>query len=89
VRPASADTDTQLKAKDVLEQTFNPDAADPSYVVALNLLSASPSWLTSMQRAADVSRPRPARRRALPAAGRHEGALTKRLDSPPPPTCAP
>lgn len=42
------DTDTQLKAKDVIEQTFNPDRTDPQYVIALNLLSASPQWLTSL-----------------------------------------
>ena len=42
------DTDTQLKAKDLLEKQFNPDAQDPQYVVALNLLSASPKWLTGM-----------------------------------------
>ena len=42
------DTDTQLKAKDLLEKTFNPDAADPQYVVALNLLSSSPRWLTNL-----------------------------------------
>ncbi len=42
------DTDTQLKAKDVLEKQFNPDASDPKYVIALNLLSSSPQWLTSL-----------------------------------------
>ncbi|MFC5302486.1 protein translocase subunit SecD [Azospira restricta] len=42
------DTDTQLQAKDALEKQFNPDAQDPQYVVALNLLSASPKWLTGM-----------------------------------------
>lgn len=42
------DTDTQLKAKDVVLRTLNPDPADPTYVVALNLLSASPQWLTSL-----------------------------------------
>jgi preprotein translocase subunit SecD len=42
------DTDQQLKAKDVLEKQFNPDPQDPQYVVALNLLSASPKWLTGM-----------------------------------------
>ncbi len=81
VRARFKDTETQLRAKDVIEQAFNPDAADPSYVVALNLLSASPSWLTSIQ--------------ALPMylgldlrGGVHfllevdmPGALTKRLDS--------
>ncbi len=42
------DADTQLKAKDLLEKHFNPDPADPQYVIALNLLSSSPQWLTSM-----------------------------------------
>lgn len=39
-------TDTQLKAKDALQSTLNPDASAPDYVVALNLVSASPTWLT-------------------------------------------
>jgi preprotein translocase subunit SecD len=42
------DTDSQLKAKDALQREFNPDPADPVYVVALNLLSASPDWLTRL-----------------------------------------
>ncbi len=42
------DTDTQLKAKDAVQKALNPDAADPSYVVALNLLSRSPQWLASL-----------------------------------------
>ncbi|MCK2126016.1 protein translocase subunit SecD [Thauera aromatica] len=81
VRARFTDTETQLRAKDVIEQAFNPDSADPSYVVALNLLSASPNWLTSIQ--------------ALPMylgldlrGGVHfllevdmPGALTKRLDA--------
>ena len=81
VRARFKDTETQLRAKDVIEQAFNPDPTDPSHVVALNLLSASPSWLTSIQ--------------ALPMylgldlrGGVHfllevdmPGALTKRLDS--------
>ncbi|WP_342052530.1 MULTISPECIES: protein translocase subunit SecD [unclassified Cupriavidus] len=41
-------TDDQLKAKDVLSHALNPDANDPTYVVALNLLSGSPQWLTSL-----------------------------------------
>ncbi|MDR2111696.1 MAG: protein translocase subunit SecD, partial [Candidatus Accumulibacter sp.] len=74
------DTDTQLKAKDLLEKQFNPDPADAQYVVALNLLSSSPRWLSSLG--------------ALPMylgldlrGGVHfllqvdmKGALTKRLD---------
>jgi preprotein translocase subunit SecD len=43
------DTDTQLKAKDTIAQVLNPDASDPTYVVALNLLSASPQWLTALR----------------------------------------
>ena len=74
-------TDTQLKAKDLLEKQFNPNPADPQYVVALNLLSSSPRWLTNLG--------------ALPMylgldlrGGVHfllqvdmKGALTKRLDA--------
>ena len=43
------DPDTQIRARDVLIRALNPDAADPTYVVALNLLSASPQWLTSLR----------------------------------------
>src|SRR6266568_693646 len=43
-----ADTDTQLKAKDLIERTLNPDAANPSYTVALNLLPNSPRWLAAL-----------------------------------------
>ena len=43
------DNDTQLKAKDALVADLNPDAADPSYIVALNLLSSSPEWLTAIR----------------------------------------
>src|SRR6266850_4996947 len=43
-----ADTDTQLKAKDVINQALNPDPQDPSYTVALNLLSNSPVWLAAI-----------------------------------------
>jgi preprotein translocase subunit SecD len=43
-----ADTDIQLKAKDAIDKAVNPDPANASYVVALNLLSASPGWLTAI-----------------------------------------
>ena len=43
-----ADTDTQLQAKDAIQKALNPDANNPSYVVALNLLSRSPAWLTAL-----------------------------------------
>ena len=51
------DADTQLKAKDLIHGALNPGAApqatpeeDPNvnYVVALNLLPASPSWLSAI-----------------------------------------
>lgn len=48
VRLRFADTDTQLRARDLIEAQLNPDREDPSYVVALNLLSASPNWLTAI-----------------------------------------
>jgi len=81
VKARFKDTDTQLKAKDAIERAFNPDSSNPQYVVALNLLTASPQWLTSLN--------------ALPMylgldlrGGVHfllqvdmPGALTKRLDS--------
>jgi len=81
IRVKLSDTDTQLKAKDAIEKALNPDPADASYSVALNLLSASPNWLTGIH--------------ALPMylgldlrGGVHfllqvdmKGALTKRLDS--------
>jgi preprotein translocase subunit SecD len=90
IRVRFADTDTQLKAKDLIHSTLNPGAApqatpedDPNvnYVVALNLLPASPSWLSAI--------------RALPMylgldlrGGVHfllqvdmQGATTKRLES--------
>jgi len=81
IRVRLADTDTQIKAKDVIEKTLNPVAADASYSVALNLVTNSPNWLTGIH--------------ALPMylgldlrGGVHfllqvdmNGALTKRLDS--------
>ncbi len=48
VRARFADTDTQLKAKDALSRALNPDAADPRYVVALNLVSNTPQWMVSL-----------------------------------------
>ncbi len=81
IRVRLKDTETQLKAKDAIEKALNPDPADSSYSVALNLLSASPDWLTAIH--------------ALPMylgldlrGGVHfllqvdmKGAITKRLDS--------
>jgi preprotein translocase subunit SecD len=81
IRVRLKDTDTQIRAKDVIEKALNPNPSDPSYVVALNLLSSSPQWLTAIH--------------ALPMylgldlrGGVHfllqvdmNGAITKRLDS--------
>ncbi len=81
VRARFGDAETQIKAKDTIERTLNPDPENASYVVALNLLSRSPAWLTSIH--------------ALPMylgldlrGGVHfllqvdmKGALSKRLDS--------
>ena len=81
VRLRFTDTDTQLKAKDIIDKAVNPNPSNRRYVVALNLLSSSPSWLTAIG--------------ALPMylgldlrGGVHfllqvdmQGAITKRLDS--------
>ncbi|WP_312793352.1 protein translocase subunit SecD [Diaphorobacter nitroreducens] len=40
--------DNQLKAKDAIEKALIPDPSDPSYIVALNLVSRSPDWLTAL-----------------------------------------
>src|SRR5690606_23288315 len=48
VRVRFETTDVQLRAKDLIERELNPNPDDPSYTVALNLLSASPSWLTAI-----------------------------------------
>ncbi|MCD6042001.1 MAG: protein-export rane protein SecD/SecF family [Burkholderiales bacterium] len=81
IRVRFPDTDTQLKARDTVDRALNPDAANPTYVVALNLVPASPTWLSAI--------------RALPMylgldlrGGVHfllqvdmQAALTKRLES--------
>jgi preprotein translocase subunit SecD len=48
VRVRFTDPDTQLKARDTLERALNPDSADKPYTVALNLLPASPRWLSAI-----------------------------------------
>jgi preprotein translocase subunit SecD len=42
------DADTQKRARDLLDQKLNPDRADPTYVVAPNLVSRTPAWLQSL-----------------------------------------
>jgi preprotein translocase subunit SecD len=41
-------TDEQIVARDVIEKALNPDQNNPSYTVALNLLPASPAWLSAL-----------------------------------------
>ena len=55
VKARFTDTDTQLKAKDLVDSALNPDKKKPNpedrdepFTVALNLLSNSPKWLTSL-----------------------------------------
>ncbi|WP_180125197.1 protein translocase subunit SecD [Rhodoferax sp. BLA1] len=45
------DTDAQLKAKDAIQRALLPDPSNPAYVVALNLVSRSPAWLTGLHAA--------------------------------------
>jgi preprotein translocase subunit SecD len=48
IRARFDDLDAQGKAKDAISRALNPDPADPSYIVALNLLPRSPNWLRSL-----------------------------------------
>ncbi len=48
IRARLGDTDTQLKARDAIIKALNPDAANPDYIVALNLVSRSPQWLSGL-----------------------------------------
>ncbi|MBK4733746.1 protein translocase subunit SecD [Noviherbaspirillum pedocola] len=48
VRVRFADTDTQFKAKGLLEKELNTDPADPTYVAAFNLLPNTPALLQSL-----------------------------------------
>jgi preprotein translocase subunit SecD len=44
-------TDQQLKAKDAIQRALTPSPDDAPYVVALNLLSRSPQWLSALNAA--------------------------------------
>ncbi|QRX80961.1 protein translocase subunit SecD [Glaciimonas sp. PAMC28666] len=48
VRARFKDTDTQFKAKTVLEKALNTDPTDPTYSVAFNLVPNTPQWLQSI-----------------------------------------
>jgi len=49
VRARFPDTDTQIRAKDAIAKALNPDPADPSWIVALNLVSRSPAWMAKLR----------------------------------------
>jgi preprotein translocase subunit SecD len=49
LRTRFANTDTQFKAKGVLEKELNQDQADPTYLVAFNLTPNTPHWLQSLR----------------------------------------
>ncbi|HWW04894.1 protein translocase subunit SecD [Collimonas sp.] len=48
VRARFHDTDTQFKAKALLEQNLNTDPTDPTYAVAFNLVPNTPHWLQTL-----------------------------------------
>jgi preprotein translocase subunit SecD len=51
VRARFDDTDTQLRAKDAIQKVLSPSTTgtpETGYVVALNLLSRSPTWLRAL-----------------------------------------
>jgi len=51
VRVRFPNTDIQFKAKGLLEKDLNLDPADPTYLVAFNLLPNTPAWLQSLHAA--------------------------------------
>lgn len=48
VRARFETTDDQIKARDAIDRALNTDPADPSHVVALNLLPRTPAWLAGL-----------------------------------------
>ena len=44
-------TEQQLQAKDAIQTALNPDAANAGYVVALNLIARTPTWLSALSAA--------------------------------------
>ena len=51
VRVRLDSTDAQLKAKDAIQRALAPTPDDAPFVVALNLLSRSPQWLSALNAA--------------------------------------
>ena len=48
IKARFSSTDLQIKAKDAIQKALNPEGGEGSYIVALNLLSRSPAWLTAL-----------------------------------------
>lgn len=48
VRARFDSTDTQIKARDAIDKALNTDPADPTFVVALNLVPRTPAWLAAL-----------------------------------------
>jgi preprotein translocase subunit SecD len=46
IKARFSSTDTQIKAKDAIQKALNPEGSEGVYIIALNLLSRSPAWLT-------------------------------------------
>jgi preprotein translocase subunit SecD len=51
IRARFDSTEVQLRAKDAIQKALTPDANDANFVVALNLLSRSPAWLSALNAA--------------------------------------
>ncbi|NRF66694.1 protein translocase subunit SecD [Aquincola sp. S2] len=49
IKARLADLDVQQRAKEALSKALNSNPEEPSYTVALNLLSRSPTWLASVR----------------------------------------
>ena len=48
IKARFADADTQIKAKDAIIKSVNPNLDNATYTVALNLVTRSPRWLSSL-----------------------------------------
>jgi preprotein translocase subunit SecD len=86
VKARFVDTDTQIKAKDALTRALNPTPGDASYIIALNLLSRTPQWLSHLR--VLIAEPKPMYLGLDLRGGVHflmqvdmQAALTKRAES--------
>ena len=48
VKFGMTDTELQLKGREALERSLNPDQSNPDYVIALNLVPNTPEWLAAI-----------------------------------------